>query len=88
MTDNNRNKFRQEEKSDKFSVDGNVIEVLPGTKFKVQLVSGQVIMTTLAGKLRYNKIKIFKNDRVVVELSPYDLTQGTIIFRKKEFAAQ
>lgn len=70
-------------KEDVIEAEGKVIEVLPNTKFEVQLVNGHVIVAYLAGKLRKNNIKVVEGDTVKVELSPYDLTKGRIVWRNK-----
>lgn len=61
--------------------EGEVIESLPNAMFKVKLETGQEILGYLSGKIRLNRIKILPGDRVKVELSPYDLTKGRIIYR-------
>ncbi len=63
-------------------MEGTVKEVLPNTMFRVQLDAGPVVLCHLSGKMRLHFIKILPGDRVVVELSPYDLTRGRIIYRK------
>ena len=70
-------------KEDVIEAEGKVIEVLPGTNFKVELSNGHVIVSYLSGKLRKNYIKILEGDAVKVELSPYDLTKGRITWRAK-----
>ena len=71
-------------KDDVIEAEGKVIEVLPGTKFKVeQLTNSHVITAYLSGKLRKNYIKILEGDTVKVELSLYDLTKGRITWRNK-----
>lgn len=70
-------------KSDNIEVEGTVLDVLPGGKFKVQLENGIGIMAHLSGKIRMNNIKILAGDRVKLEMSPYDLTKGRIIYRFK-----
>lgn len=62
---------------------GRVIEALPSTLFKIRLDDGKEIIAHLAGKLRMYKIRILPGDRVTVEMSPYDLTRGRIIYREK-----
>ena len=57
--------------------------MLPKTQFKVQLTNGHVILAYLGGKLRINNIRILEGDRVKIEMSPYDLTKGRIIYRNK-----
>lgn len=63
-------------------IDGEVIELLPNTNFKVTLENGHQILAHLSGKMRMYKIRILPGDKVTVELSPYDMTKGRIIFRK------
>ena len=70
-------------KDDVIEAEGKVIEVLPGTNFRVELTNGHVIVAYLSGKLRKNYIKILEGDAVKVELSPYDLTKGRIVWRNK-----
>ncbi|OGE81185.1 MAG: translation initiation factor IF-1 [Candidatus Doudnabacteria bacterium RIFCSPLOWO2_02_FULL_48_8] len=62
-------------------LEGKVIETLPGASFRVQIASGQVILAHIAGKLRVNKIRILPGDRVIVEVTPYDLTRGRVTRR-------
>ena len=70
-------------KEDVIEAEGKVIEVLPGTNFRVELTNGHVIVAYLSGKLRKNYIKILEGDALKVELSPYDLTKGRIVWRNK-----
>ncbi|QQS43941.1 translation initiation factor IF-1 [Candidatus Roizmanbacteria bacterium] len=64
-------------------VEGEVVENLPNTLFKVQLDEGEkVILCYLSGKMRKNYIKILPGDRVKIELTPYDLNRGRIVYRK------
>ncbi|HEY4507071.1 MAG TPA: translation initiation factor IF-1 [Candidatus Paceibacterota bacterium] len=65
----------------KLKEDGTVIEALPDTKFKVQLVDGREILAYLSGKMRMNYIKVIVGDKVTLELSP-DGTKGRIVFRR------
>ena len=60
---------------------GMVTELLPATKFMVELENGQVILAHLAGKMRLNRVKILPGDKVSVEISPYDVTKGRIVYR-------
>lgn len=62
-------------------VEGNVIECLRNATFKVELPNGHQVLAHISGKVRRNYIKITLEDRVLVELSPYDLTRGRILFR-------
>ncbi len=68
-------------KKDFILVDGIVEELLPSATFRVRLDEGRLIFAYLCGKMRLNKIKILPGDRVKVEISPYDLTKGRIIYR-------
>ena len=70
-------------KEDVIDVEGKVVEVLPNARFKVELSNGHIITTYLSGKLRMNYIKVLEGDAVKVEMSPYDLTQGRIVWRNK-----
>lgn len=71
------------EKKNVIQIDGTVIEVLPNAFFRVQLDNGHIVLAHLSGKMRIHFIKVVKGDRVTVELSPYDLTRGRIIYRYK-----
>ena len=64
-------------------VEGEVVELLPNTKFKVKLSNGHIIMAHISGKMRMYYIKILPGDRVLVEISKYDLTKGRITYRGK-----
>jgi translation initiation factor IF-1 len=70
-------------KDDVIEVEGVVSEALPNTTFKVKLENGHEILAHISGKLRMNYIKILPGDKVKLELSPYDLTQGRITWRDK-----
>ncbi len=70
-------------KEDAVRVEGIVREVLPNTMFRVDLENGHKILCHISGKLRLNFIKIIPGDKVAVELSPYDLTKGRIVYRVK-----
>ena len=69
-------------KNDTIEVEGKILEVLPGYKFKVELENKHVIEAHVSGKMRMNNIRIVEGDIVVLELSPYDLTRGRITYRK------
>ena len=69
-------------KDDTIEVEGKVIEVLPGGKFKVELENKHTVEAHVSGKIRMNYIRILPGDTVTVEISTYDLTQGRIIYRK------
>ena len=68
-------------KAGALEMDGIVVESLRGATFRVQLGNGHQVLAHISGKIRKNYIKIIPDDRVLVELSPYDLTRGRIIFR-------
>ncbi len=70
-------------KSDTIEVEGVVIEKLPNTMFRVELENGHEVLAHISGKLRQNFIKILPGDKVTLELSPYDLSKGRIIWRDK-----
>jgi translation initiation factor IF-1 len=70
-------------KEDKIEMEGTVIEALPGTQFRVRLDNGHEVLAYLSGKMRKYYIRILLGDRVRVELSPYDLTRGRIVYRHK-----
>ena len=70
-------------KEDVIEAEGTVAEVLPSATFKVKLTQGHVITAYLSGKLRMNYIKILEGDHVKIEMSPYDLTKGRIVWRGK-----
>ena len=67
----------------KIEMMGTVTEALPGTQFKVRLDSGHEVLAYLCGKMRKYYIRILLGDRVKVEISPYDLTRGRIVYRYK-----
>ncbi len=69
---------------DKIQVEGTVVEALPGTQIKVKLESGHEVLAYLSGKMRKYYIRILLGDRVRVEMSPYDLTRGRIVYRHKK----
>ncbi len=71
-------------KEEKIEVEGTVIEALPNTQFRVKLENGHQVLAYLSGKMRKFYIRILLGDRVKVEMSPYDLTRGRIIYRHKE----
>ena len=72
---------KQEEK---ITVEGTVTEALPGTQFRVELDTGHEVLAYLSGKMRKYYIRILLGDRVRLELSPYDLTRGRIVYRHKK----
>lgn len=70
-------------KEEPIEQDGEVIEALPNAQFRVRLENEHEILGLLSGKMRMNYIKILPGDRVKVELSPYDLSKGRIVYRYK-----
>jgi len=70
-------------KEDLISLDGKIEEVLPNAMFRVKLEQGAIILGHISGRMRQNKIQILTGDRVKVEMSPYDLTKGRIVYREK-----
>jgi translation initiation factor IF-1 len=69
---------------DKIQVEGTVVEALPATQFKVRLENGHEVLAYLSGKMRKYYIRILLGDKVRVEVSPYDLTRGRIVYRHKK----
>ncbi|MCL2026661.1 MAG: translation initiation factor IF-1 [Leptospirales bacterium] len=70
-------------KEEPIEVEGTVIEPLPNAMFRVKLDNGHVVLAHISGKMRMHYIKILSGDKVTVELSPYDLNRGRIIYRSK-----
>ena len=70
-------------KQDAIELEGKVLEPLPNAMFNVELENGHVILCTISGKIRMNYIRILPGDKVVVEMSPYDLQRGRITYRYK-----
>ena len=70
-------------KNDVIEVEATVLETLPNAMFQVELENGHQILAHISGKLRMNFIRILPGDKVLVEMSPYDLTKGRIIWRAK-----
>jgi translation initiation factor IF-1 len=68
-------------KEEAIEVEGVVIETLPNAMFRVELKNGHRVLSHISGRIRKNFIKILPGDMVVVELSPYDLTRGRIVYR-------
>lgn len=68
-------------KQDLLEFKGKVIDLLPNAMFRVQLENGHTVTAHTAGKLRKNRIRVLQGDSVIVEMTPYDLTKGRIIFR-------
>ena len=70
-------------KADVIDIEGSVVEKLPNAMFHVELENGHQVLAHISGKLRMNFIKILPGDKVTLELSPYDLSKGRIIWRDK-----
>lgn len=70
-------------KEDQIEMDGEVIDTLPNTTFRVQLENGHIVTAHISGKMRKNYIRILTGDKVKVELTPYDLTKGRITYRAR-----
>jgi translation initiation factor IF-1 len=70
-------------RKDVIEVEGRVAELLPNTMFRVELPNGHRILAYISGKMRLHFIRILPGDKVMVEMSPYDLTKGRITFRQK-----
>lgn len=70
-------------KEDVIEVEGTVVEPLPNAMFRVELANGHKVLAHISGKMRMHYIKILPGDKVKLELSPYDLNRGRIIFRDK-----
>ena len=70
-------------KQDVIEVEGKVLEALPNAMFKVELENGHIVLAHISGKLRMNYIRILPGDKVTLEMSPYDLSKGRIIWRDK-----
>jgi translation initiation factor IF-1 len=70
-------------KKDAIEVEGTVIEPLPNAMFRVELENGHKVLAHISGKMRMHYIRILPGDRVKVELSPYDLTRGRVVYRFK-----
>ncbi|MGI5840318.1 MAG: translation initiation factor IF-1 [bacterium] len=70
-------------KEDVIEVEGTVLEPLPNAMFRVELENGHKVLAHVSGKIRMHFIRILPGDRVTIELSPYDLTRGRIVYRYK-----
>lgn len=70
-------------KEEAIKVDGTVLETLPNATFQVELQQGHVVLAHISGRMRMHYIKILPGDKVTVELSPYDLSRGRIVYRYK-----
>ena len=70
-------------KEESLQMEGTVVETLPNTSFRVRLDNGHVVLAHISGRMRKNYIRILTGDKVTVELTPYDLTKGRIIYRNR-----
>ncbi len=78
-----KNKEKGAQKEEGIQIEGTVIETLPNAMFRVELANGHKVLAHISGKMRQHYIRILPEDRVVVELSPYDLSRGRIVYRYK-----
>ncbi|ADC71770.1 MULTISPECIES: translation initiation factor IF-1 [Thioalkalivibrio] len=70
-------------KEDEIELEGTVVETLPNTTFRVELENGHTITAHISGKMRKHYIRILRGDKVIVQMTPYDLTKGRIVYRNK-----
>jgi translation initiation factor IF-1 len=70
-------------KEEPIQLDGQVTEVLPNATVRVQLTNGHHVLASLGGNMRRFRIRVLQGDRVTIEVSPYDLTRGRVVFRHK-----
>jgi len=70
-------------KEDAIQMEGTVMETLPNTTFRVELENGHIVTAHISGKMRKNYIRILKGDNVTIELTPYDLSKGRIVYRAR-----
>lgn len=70
-------------KEDLLEFNGEILELLPNAMFRVKLENGHIIIGHTSGRMRKNRIRVLVGDKVIVEMTPYDLTKGRIIFRQK-----
>lgn len=75
--------MKNKQKDEVIRIDGIVRETLPNAMFRVEIEGGHIILAHVSGKMRMNYIRILQGDKVVIELSPYDLTRGRIVLRYK-----
>lgn len=71
-------------KEEAIEMEGEVVETLPNTTFKVKLDNGHIVTAHISGRMRKHYIRILLGDRVTVQLTPYDLTKGRIVYRNKD----
>ena len=78
-----KNKEKRAQKEEGIQIEGTVVETLPNAMFKVELDNKHQVLAHISGKMRMHYIRILPGDRVLVELSPYDLTRGRVVYRYK-----
>ena len=78
-----KNKEKTAQKEEGIQVEGSVMETLPNAMFKVELDNGHQVLAHISGKMRMHYIRILPGDRVLVELSSYDLSRGRVVYRYK-----
>jgi translation initiation factor IF-1 len=76
-----KNKEKGAQKEEGIQIEGTVIETLPNAMFRVELDNGHRVLAHISGKMRMHYIRILPGDRVLTELSPYDLTRGRVVYR-------
>jgi len=79
-----RKRRQKTSKKEKIEAEGTVVEALPNATFRVRLDSGHEVLAHISGRMRMYYIRILLGDKVLVELSPYDLTRGRIVYRYKK----
>ena len=70
-------------KEDEIELEGTIVETLPNTTFRVELENGHTITAHISGKMRKHYIRILRGDKVIVQMTPYDLSKGRIVYRNK-----
>ncbi|OOC10930.1 MULTISPECIES: translation initiation factor IF-1 [Thioalkalivibrio] len=70
-------------KEDEIELEGTVVETLPNTTFRVELENGHTVTAHISGKMRKHYIRILRGDKVIVQMTPYDLSKGRIVYRNK-----
>ncbi|MFC1915875.1 translation initiation factor IF-1 [Chloroflexota bacterium] len=70
-------------KKENIEVEGTVLEALPNAMFRVELANGHMVLAHISGKIRMHYIRVLPGDKVLIELSPYDLSRGRIVYRFK-----
>jgi translation initiation factor IF-1 len=78
-----RDEEPRQARADAIEVTGTVVEPLPNAMFRVELENGHIVLAHISGKMRRHFIRILRGDKVTVELSPYDLSRGRVVYRYK-----